>query len=212
MVINLSLFKSGSETCLNYIPSGVSGIYSWFQNFKYPDDPEAFFSALIEDIERPKFIERSGVISPYYHVDIRSFGKISDGKRKRLKQALAQDDFRQHFHYALGNAILFQSPLYVGKASDLRVRIKQHLESDSILRNRLGGVGINIDHALLVICPIWTESQHEASQNQFFDESPISEEIIEDSSDNTFPLDTQEDLFEEIFSRLFSPQFSIRLG
>ncbi len=212
MVINLSLFQSGSETCLNYIPPGVSGIYSWFQNFKYQDDPESLFNSLIEDIERPKFTERSGVISPYYHVGIRSFGKISDSKRKRLKEALYQEDFRRHFQHALGNAILFQSPLYVGKASDLQVRVRQHLASDSVLRNRLNAVGINIDQALLMICPIWGEAESNEYSNQPQEDLPSLDECIPELLDESSSMDQQEDLFEEVFSRLFSPQFSIRLG
>jgi hypothetical protein len=210
MILNLSLFPAGPETSLNFIPDGLAGTYAWFQTYRYSDDPEALYSQLVADIERPKFSERSGVISPYYEVGIRSFGKLSAGKRERLQEALKNSDFRQHLHHAIGNSIFFQSPLYVGKASDLKIRIGQHLSPNSVLRARLDESGISIDTAMLMLCPIWNG---EDPQPSIYDESvepPISDD---DETGDDLPIgERYEDLLEEIFSRIFCPQFSIKLG
>ena len=139
---------------MGYIPSATQGIYAWFRSFHYPDDPELLFQKLVEDIERPKFSERIGIINPYYEIGVRSFGKVSDGKRGRLKEALTNPSFRDELKQAIGNSILFQSPLYVGKSSNLRSRVEQHLALGSPLRSRLESVGIELDNSLLMICPL----------------------------------------------------------
>ena len=210
MVMNLALFPAGSETCINYIPSGLGGIYAWFRNYKYSEDPDALYEQILADCERPKFAERTGIISPYYHVGIRSYGKLSEGKAEKLKEALRNPDFRQHFHYAIGNSILFQSPLYVGKAFDLRTRIKQHLMPNSILRSRLGDIGIPIDDCILMVCPLW--NSHNSLNEKLFGEDIEQDSEEEQDTADERPRSGYEDLFEEIFSRLFSPQFSIKLG
>jgi hypothetical protein len=210
MVFNLARFTAGPETCLNNIPPGVPGTYSWFQNIKYPDAPDALYEALIRDIERPKFVERSGTISPYYNVGIRSFGKLSSGKQSRLKQALRNKSFRTYLHHAVENAILFQSPLYVGKAIDLQNRIRQHLAAESTLRLRLAQTGIAIDHSILLVCPLWIS--HEDEYHPEYEPSEDSEEQSNYDQDEELQEEQYEDLFEEIFSRLFSPQFTIRIG
>lgn len=211
MVINLPLFPVGSRTAINYIPNRTSGIYAWFRNYRYPDAPDAFFEKLIEDIERPKFIERTGNISPYYQVGIRSYGKLSDGKRLRLKEAIKRQEFRDELQQALGNSIMFQSPLYVGKATNLRKRVAQHLAPDGLLRNRLQGIGVDLDNSLLLIYPLGDAS----SDNEIDSElSDCDSEDVVDTAENAGNAESMgnEDLFEEIYSRLFSPQFSIRLG
>jgi hypothetical protein len=211
MVFSLPQFPAGPETCLNFIPNGMSGIYAWFQSYKYSDDPKVLFEQLVSDIERPKFTEREGIISPYYHVGIRSFGKLSDGKRARMREALEDIDFRQHLHHAMGNSILFQSPLYVGKAANLKKRIGQHLSPTSPLRARLNAVGIELDMSKLMICPLFSAfTPTDSRQDNIYNFGDISESEID--YDDTGPPERYEELFEEIFSRLFSPQFSIKLG
>ncbi|HEX8705011.1 MAG TPA: hypothetical protein VF815_39630, partial [Myxococcaceae bacterium] len=48
-------------------------------------------------------------------------------------------------------AILFQQPLYVGKAQNLIERIEQHLAPRSKLRSRLDDASIDIDAAKLLV-------------------------------------------------------------
>ena len=211
MVFSLPKFPTGPETCLNFIPSGMSGIYAWFQTYKYSDDPKVLYEQLVSDIERPKFTEREGTIAPYYHVGIRSFGKLSDGKRERIREALEDIDFRQHLHHAIGNSILFQAPLYVGKATNLKKRIGQHLSPTSPLRTRLKAVGIDLDMSKLMICPLYSAFTPTDSHQDHADNSEESSESEIDFED-TEPSERYEELLEEIFSRLFSPQFSIKLG
>jgi len=213
MILNLPLFPAGCQTAMGYIPSSTQGIYAWFRSFHYPNDPDLMFQKLVEDIERPKFSERIGVINPYYEIGVRSFGKVSDGKRGRLKEALNNFSFRQELKHAIGNSILFQSPLYVGKSSNLRSRVEQHLALGSPLRTRLEAVGIELDNSLLMICPLGG-NDWEANDSDLDEQTDVSD-ILEESSldgDQNALVERYEDLFEEIISRLFSPQFSERIG
>jgi len=186
-VMNMSKFPGGLNSCLDRIPAESSGVYSWFRAFNYPEDVDSLYCRLIEDLEKSKFIERKGHIKPYYEVSLRSRSWISDGKRKRIKKALQDEGFKNHLLSTLNASLLFQTPLYIGKAIDLRKRIKTHLAEDSPLRLRFDEAAIDMKQTLLLIVPN-------------FDESVTAHE------------EAQEDLYEEIYSRLFSPQFSIRLG
>lgn len=80
---------------------------------------------------------------------------------------------------------LFQCPLYIGRSRDLRERIKQHLGEGSALRTRLSEHRISIEKTLILIIP---------------------------SGDDADGDEAEEDLYEEIFSRLLNPLFNLRLG
>lgn len=213
MIVNLPLFPLGVRTALNYIPDNTAGIYAWFRTFKYSDDPEMLFAQIIADIERPKFVERTGVIAPYYQVGVSSYGKLSDGKRQRLIEAMKCSRFREDLKQVLGNSIMFQAPLYVGKASNLRIRIEQHLSSESILRLRLDAVGIDIEKSLLMICPLGDSGWDTVTHENTWDMLRETESHDDDDDELEQPrLEKYEDLYEEIFSRLFSPQFTVKIG
>ncbi len=80
---------------------------------------------------------------------------------------------------------MIQSPLYVGKASDIQVRTRQHLKPDSELAVRLRAAGIEISECTLGYAVV--------------DPSP-------DASDESMTL------LEEILTRICRPGFVLRPG
>jgi hypothetical protein len=203
-LINLSKFPGGALDCLKRIPLNTAGVYSWFRAFNYPNDVDELYEKLIQDIEKVKFIERKGSIKPYYEISVRSKSWISEGKRRQIKSALEDEKFKQLLIETLNQSILLQTPLYVGKSSDLRKRIGQHLSEDSILKARLLEASIQITETMLLLVPTTTEEEYEEIDEETEGEEDDDENVGEDPE--------HEELFEEIVSRLFSPQFTIRLG
>jgi hypothetical protein len=189
-MINLGQFKAGPVNALNTIPKATAGIYSWFKTFDYSEDSDLLFQYLERDLLSEKFAERTGSVNPYYEVAIRSRSQLSPNKRKQIRLALNDDNFCVTLAQALSSSVMFQSPLYVGKSNDLRNRIESHLQTESPLRSRLSEVGISIDRCQLLVVPLYnievTENMPEGVDSEL--------------------------LFEEIFSRLFNPLFTLRLG
>jgi hypothetical protein len=197
VLYNLAAFPSGATAVLDRIAANQAGIYAWFRSFSFSDSPTDFVQELMSAIEAPKFQPRSGDISPYYGVTIQSKGRVSPSKRSDIEQAIADPAFRNALQLSLQWSILFQSPLYIGKSACLRTRVAQHLRRCSPLRSRLETASIDIEKSYLLILPV--------------DELRITESDAAEASvdEGTTP---HELLFEEIFSRLFNPSFTVRLG
>jgi hypothetical protein len=190
MLINLPRFPSGHATAFERIPD-QRGVYAFFPYRHYPDDPDALLELIIEDVERKKFADRHTSLAPYYGITLQSKTSLSSVKMPKLKKAIQNDVFRRDLIETLGNSILFQSPLYLGKSKHLRQRIKQHLDYSSDLRERLAGAGYDIESTSILIIPSATPEVDE----------------LDDSGE----LDS-DGLAEEILSRLFHIHFTLRLG
>lgn len=202
VLFNLEAFTTGSSAVLERIPSDESGIYAWFRAFRFRADPDAFADDLIDAINSPKFQPRTGDVAPYYQIAIRSKSFISERKERSLRVALREPSFLSAMQFALDWSLLFQSPLYVGKSANLRARVAAHLRHGSPLRDRLRESGIDIDktHLLLVPTPMPPDVTYSSFAETDFD--PVGE-------DQEFSYEV---LFEEVFSRLFNPSFSLRIG
>lgn len=194
VLFNLSAYRSGAGAVVDSISSGQRGIYAWFRNFKIRSEDKEFTQDLLEALAAPKFQTRTGTVGPFYEVNVESKTGVSEGKRDALLAALQRPDFVSSVRHALEWGVLFQAPLYIGKSIDLRTRIGQHLKADSQLRLRLDSVSINLDDCFLLILPIASDDD--------------SKEI----EDNPSETDSDELLIEEIFSRLFNPGFTLRIG
>lgn len=109
----------------------------------------------------------------------------------------------------LDNALLFQQPLYIGKATDLYLRIRNHLGEGSILRERLRIAGHNIDRCRLLI--VRTSDDSSSFATETIDEDECGSEFFEES-DSEFSEVDLENLLEDILSRLFLPSFTLRYG
>jgi hypothetical protein len=208
-LLNLSRFSAGSLAAVDYIPKDARGFYAWFRSYDYPDDPDLFVERLLNDIAAPKFAPRQGFISPYHMVEIASAGDMTPSRKAALRQAVHDPTFFASIRSGLIHSILFQSPLYVGKAVNLRQRITSHLAQGSPLRERLYAVGLELDQCLLFVFP--NPADERLSQELEAASEEVSEEEDSDTSPKTDGLQ-HEVLLEEVFSRLFSPQFTLRIG
>jgi hypothetical protein len=195
-LFNLSAFEFGPEAVLDRIPTAQNGIYAWFRGYKFRKDVEGLAEDLGAALRAPKFQQRTGSIAPYYELTLRSKTTFSEAKQGELKSALQKEEFRHNLSRALEWSILFQSPLYVGKSLDIRTRITQHLRPDSDLTLRLRSAEIELSQCYLLTMPL----------------ASLEESSLKDNNADSTRDHGDEALFEEIFSRLFNPLFSIRLG
>lgn len=189
ILLNLPRFPSGFSSACDRIPV-QGGVYAIFPYMEFPDDPEKLYETIISNVERKKFADRRTSLSPYYGITLESKTSISSAKLPKLKKALKNDTFRRELIESLDNSFLFQSPLYLGKSKNLRARIAQHLDHASELRERLSAAGYDIECITILIIPT----------------SSTCQEIPDDDD-----IDT-EGLAEEVLSRLFHIQFTLRLG
>ena len=213
-LLNLGRFSAGSLAAVDYIPKDAKGFYAWFRSYDYPESPELFVERLLQDIAAPKFAPRRGFVSPYHSIEIASGGDMTAGRKDALRKAIQDPVFFSSLRSGLFHSILFQSPLYVGKALNLRRRITSHLAETSPLRERLMGAGLDLDKCLLFVFPhengdaedhaIPLETEEEQQEGH-------DEDLDEIAGDNARELE-HEVLLEEVFSRLFSPQFTLRIG
>jgi hypothetical protein len=213
-LLNLGRFSAGSLAAVDYIPKDTRGFYAWFRSYDYPEDPELFVERLLQDISAPKFAPRRGFVSPYHQVEIASGGDMTQSRKDALKRAIRDPEFFASLRAGLFHSILFQSPLYVGKAINLRKRISTHLSASSPLRERLACVGLNLDHCLLLIFPHNADDGDcdlSPSYEVGIENDEIENDEIEEDLSPEHSLD-HEVLLEEVFSRLFSPQFTLRIG
>ncbi len=185
LLINMGKINGGNHSVLRRVPDETPGIYAFYRSLSITEEPEAAMHDILRNIEAKKFADRSGNIGPIYNVTIKSHTSISDGKKRALIKALARPKFRATLQHTLSLSILFQTPLYIGKASNLRARIEQHLNEGSELSVRLGEVGVVIRSASLLLFPL---------------------------DDDNAGDEADEELHEEIFSRLFNPLFTLRYG
>ena len=184
-ILRFSRFPLGASSALCRIACNQPGIYVWYKCYDYPQGYDEFCESLFADSSSPKFISREGEIKPYFKIKVSSSGNISEGKHLRISESLRSDRFRQRLGKTLTQMSMFQCPLYIGKSRDLRSRIQQHLSLGGALRQRLEEHQIPIERTMLLIIPM--------------DEQGDIDDI-------------EEDLYEEIFSRLLNPLFNIRLG
>jgi hypothetical protein len=200
VLFNLSAFPCGAQSVIDNIASGQRGIYAWFRGFDLRDGEQEGLTDLFDAISAPKFQKRSGYLSPYYDVSISSRSVLPEGKRKAISTAFHRPEFREYLGIALKWSILFQAPLYIGKSIDLRARIDTHLKAESPLRNRLREASVEIDNCLLLLLPVPKfrgDDEGESDSTNSLGESVELEDEL---------------LFEEIFSRLFNPTFTLRIG
>jgi hypothetical protein len=199
-LINISQFNGNMAAVAERVPAGVPGIYAWFRSFNFSEDENNFFDEIIVEIEKPKFYPRQGTVKPYYNVTVSSGSWMSESKKQKLKNAMKNKEFSDGLRNALNSSIVFQTPLYIGKTTDLQQRVTAHLASNSPLRSRLNEVGIDVEQTILMVVPSLPDTDLECETP-----SNLAEEFSQEE-------EGMEAIYEEIFSRLFLPQFTIRLG
>ncbi|MFT6862293.1 MAG: hypothetical protein ACJAVK_000850 [Akkermansiaceae bacterium] len=212
LLINLRKFPQGANKALSFLSDGTPGVYAWFRAFDFGDEPEAFYEELMREIHAPKFAPRSGFVAPYYNVEIASAGQLPTGKQKALRIALEDETFRTQLQNNLSLGYLFQAPLYIGKSHNLKTRLSNHLKEESPLRLRLEEASVDIDKCLLFVSPQYDQGLGELiPDDKEASGTAHNEEEMEDFGEPATELD-HELLIEEVLSRLFSPQFTLRIG
>ena len=196
----------GVSAILSRIPDNMSGVYAWYRNFKIDaaaqNNPETFVSNILHELYKPHCITRETRLPPSHRLIIKPETVLSDRKKEALDYYANNSDFRELLLTLLNNSLLFQQPLYIGKAVNLRSRISSHLSVESVLRERLKNAGHNLEQCrLLILCSL---------ENDNYCPSVENSEMEEDESN--FSCLEPEALIEDILSRLFLPSFTINYG
>ena len=184
----------------------MSGVYAWYRNFKIDaaaqNNSEIFVSSILEELGKPHCITREIYFPPSHRLIVKPETRFSKHKQEALKQYANNFFFRELLITLLNNCLLFQQPLYIGKASNLRTRIQNHLSVESILRERLKEAKHDIEQCRLLVLICSENICSFASENT----------EIEEDGDSEVPQLEPEQLIEDILSRLFLPSFTIKYG
>jgi hypothetical protein len=206
VLLNLPLIR-GRSGIVSRIPK-CPGVYSWYRGFSCPSPATSsaaqFAGYLIQQVTAPHCLDRRANMPPVYEVVLRSNTRLSELKQGALAGLCESRRFREDIAAVLRSAFLFQQPLYVGKAEDLSTRIEEHLHPSSVLQERLGEVGIQLQHCWLLCVLLADEGLGGRSPSTLVDPS-LSSDGAEDSI-------APELVVEDLLSRLFHPLFTQRYG
>lgn len=193
----------GTSALLSRIPENLGGVYAWYRRFELKPgamhDPEVFVASILNELCKDHCAPRETRLPPSHRVVLKS--ETSFSKETLLEKFAANSSFRELVLMLLDNALLFQQPLYIGKATNVYTRIRSHLYEGSILRERLRAADHNLDRCRLLV--IGTSS----SVSNF-----VSGDADDDESNREYPEAEPEQLIEDILSRLFVPSFTLRYG
>jgi hypothetical protein len=186
-VLECAKVYGGVRPILDKLPS-APGVYAWFKTFLPPDPASSsgaeFCDYLVTQTSLPHFLSRKSGIPPLYAITLESKRSFSRQKLPTLRALCEQEAFRELVARLLTtHSILFQQPLYIGKADSLRSRIADHLHRRTDLQQRLEKIGVPLLQCTLV-----------------FLETPAFSDIDSNLS------------FEELLSKLFYPPFTARYG
>lgn len=196
----------GMYAILNRIPDKMSGVYAWYRNFQIEasaiDNSEVFVSRILEELSKPHCVTRETRLPPSYRLIVKPETILPHKKYEALKYYADAPHFRELLITLLNNCLLFQQPLYIGKAVNLRNRIRNHLGIESLLRERLKEAEHDIEKCRLLILG-YPENLNYLT----------SEKIdIEEEQESELSQLAPEALIEDILSRLFLPSFTIKYG
>lgn len=196
----------GVSAILSHIPDNMSGVYAWYRNFQIDaaakNNPEVFISSILQELYKPHCITRETRLPPSYRLIVKPETILSQRKQEALKYYAANSHFRELLITLLNNCLLFQQPLYIGKARNLQTRISNHLGVESVLRERLKDAEHDLEQCRLLILGCSENINYCIAENT---ES-------EQDNENEFSQLEPEALIEDILSRLFLPSFTINYG
>ena len=143
------------------------GVYAWFREFNLRDcvgDSEKFKSKLTSLLGAglsDTFEETVGVL--YNITVVERGGSLAKGKRESLNKLLNSSEGRTLMSDVLLTLTELQSPLYIGKASNIRARIAQHVTGESGLEQRLQDAKIPINDCYIKVAYLNDELVQAAS-------------------------------------------------
>lgn len=196
----------GTDAILNRIPDNMSGVYAWYRNFQLDasatDNADIFVSNILDELYKPHCVTRETRLPPSYRLIVKPETIFPPKKQQALKHHADDPHFRELLITLLNNCLLFQQPLYIGKAVNLKTRISNHLSIESRLRGRLKEAQHDIEQCRLLILG--------CSENLNY--LPLENIDTEEEEENEISQLASEDLIEDILSRLFLPSFTIKYG
>lgn len=196
----------GVSAILNRIPDNMPGVYAWYRNFTMDtsvnNNPEAFVSNILKELYKPHCVTRETRLPPSYKLIVKPETLFPQRKQEALRYYAENPYFRKLLITLLNNCLIFQQPLYIGKAVNLRTRISNHLAVESVLRERLKDAQHNLEQCKLLILGF--------SENLNYFTPEIVD--IEEENETEFPQLEAEALIEDILSRLFLPSFTLNYG
>lgn len=199
----------GNSAVLSRIPENVGGVYAWYRRFELKPtakhDPEVFAASILDELSKDHCAPREARLPPSHRIRLQSETVFT--KEGVLREFATDSSFRQLILMLLENSLIFQQPLYIGKATNLHSRIRNHLSEGSLLRERLEIAGHNINRCRLLL--IHTSY---SSSSFALDSSDDDEFDNQFSEDCEFSDLASERLVEDILSRLFLPTFTLRYG
>lgn len=197
----------GVSAILNRIPDNMPGVYALYRSFHVDtaahNNPDIFISNILQELYKPHCITRETRLPPSHRLIIKPETVLSHRKQEALSYYANDSDFRELLLTLLNNCLLFQQPLYIGKAANLRTRISSHLGVESVLRKRLKDAEHDLEQCrLLILCS-------PESHNHY----PLIQSLeMEEENESEFSHLEPEALIEDILSRLFLPSFTINYG
>ena len=196
----------GVSAILNRIPDNMSGVYAWYRSFNIDsdadDNPEVFVANILQELYKPHCVTRETRLPPSHRLIIKPETILSQRKQEALEHYSGNPHFRELLITLLNNCLLFQQPLYIGKAINIRTRINNHLSVDSKLRERLEDAEHNLEQCRLLILGCSASINHDTLENT----------ELEDENESESSQLEPEALIEDILSRLFLPSFTINYG
>ena len=196
----------GIPAILNRIPDNMPGVYAWYRNFNIDstanNNPETFVSNILHELYKSHCVTRETRLPPSHRLIVKPETILSQRKQEALKYYADNSDFRELLITLLNNCLLFQQPLYIGKASNLKTRISNHLGVESMLRKRLENAEHDLEECRLLLLFCSEDTNY----------STLESITIEEDGDCEVSHIEPETLIEDILSRLFLPSFTIKYG
>ncbi|MEH2069406.1 MAG: GIY-YIG nuclease family protein [Nostoc sp.] len=200
----------GNSAVLSRIPNNIGGVYAWYRRFEIEpnaiNDPDIFVNYILKELNKDHSASRETRLPPIHKIKLEPDTCFS--KESLLKELAADSSFRELLFMLLSNSLIFQQPLYIGKAKNLYSRIRSHLSEGSILRERLAKAGHKISRCRLLI--IHTSYGYSSIvSDEINKENDFEHELDEEYEYSELASDK---LVEDILSRLFIPSFTLRYG
>lgn len=200
----------GINAILSRIPNNCGGVYAWYRRFHLEvnarDNPEMFANFILEELSKVHSSPRETRLPPAHKITLQA--ETSFSKDILLREFATDSSFRQLLFTLLNNSLIFQQPLYIGKAANLYSRIRCHLREGSILRDRLKDAGHNLNQCRLLMI----NTSQTTCDNYLGDLDEYSQSDNEILDDFELSQSASEQLIEDILSRLFLPSFTLRYG
>lgn len=200
----------GNVSILSRIPNNIGGVYAWYRRFEIEpnavNDPDIFVNYILKELNKDHSASRETRLPPIHKIKLEPDTCFS--KESLLKELAADSSFRELLFMLLSNSLIFQQPLYIGKAKNLYSRIRSHLSEGSILRERLATAGHKINRCRLLIIHT-SYSNSSIVPDDMNEDNDLENEFNEESEYSELATDK---LVEDILSRLFLPSFTLKYG